>query len=68
MGNLLSCLVVTGGLPYLLGSAGLSATGRLLAPTEAATAEVLASPFRQLVKLKQERTQGLSLRLVLKLM
>ncbi len=46
MGNLLSCLTVTGGLPYLLGSAGLSATGRLLAPAEVAAAEVLASPFR----------------------
>jgi len=29
-----------------LGSAGLLATGRLLAPAEAAAAEVLASPFR----------------------
>ncbi len=46
MGNLLSCLAITGGLPCLLGSAGLSATGKLLAPTEAATTEVLASPFR----------------------
>ncbi len=46
MGNLLSCLAVTGGLPCLLGSAGLSTTGRLLAPAEAAAAEVLASPFR----------------------
>ncbi len=46
MGNLLSCLVVTGGLPCLLGSAGLSTTGRLLAPSEVAAAEVLASPFR----------------------
>ncbi|CAK9272848.1 unnamed protein product [Sphagnum jensenii] len=46
MGNLLSCLAVTGGLFYLLGSAGLSVTGRLLAPAEAAAAEVLASPFR----------------------
>jgi len=46
MGNLLSCLVVTGGLPYILGSAGLSATCRLLAPAEATVAEVLASPFR----------------------
>jgi hypothetical protein len=46
MGNLLSCLAITGGLPCLLGSAGLSAIGRLLAPAEAATAEVLASPFR----------------------
>ncbi len=46
MGNLLSCLAVTGGLPCLLGSAGLSATGRLLALAEAAAAEVLASPFR----------------------
>jgi hypothetical protein len=46
MGNLLSCLAITGGLPCLLGSAGLSATGRLLALAEAATAEVLASPFR----------------------
>jgi hypothetical protein len=46
MGNLLSCLVVTGGLPCLLGSAGLSATGKLLAPAEAAATEVLASPFR----------------------
>jgi len=46
MGNLLSCLAVTGGLPCLLGSAGLSATGRLLAPAEAAAAEVLASPFK----------------------
>jgi hypothetical protein len=46
MGNLLSCLAVTGGLPYLLGSAGLSTTGRLLAHVEAAAAEVLASPFR----------------------
>jgi hypothetical protein len=46
MGNLLSCLAVTEGLPCLLGSAGLSVTSRLLAPTEAAAAEVLASPFR----------------------
>ncbi|CAM6074114.1 unnamed protein product [Sphagnum tenellum] len=46
MGNLLSCLAVTGGLPCLLGSTGLSATGRLLAPAEAAAPEVLASPFR----------------------
>jgi hypothetical protein len=46
MGNLLSCLAVTGGLPCLLGSAGLSATGRLLAPAEAVAVEVLASPFR----------------------
>jgi hypothetical protein len=46
MGNFLSCLAITGGLPCLLGSAGLSATGRLLAPAEAAAAEVLASPFR----------------------
>jgi hypothetical protein len=46
MGNLLSCLAVTGGLPCFLGSAGLSATGRLLAPAEAAATEVLASPFR----------------------
>jgi len=46
MGNLLSCLAVTGGLPCLLGSAGLLATGRLLAPAEAAAVEVLASPFR----------------------
>jgi len=29
-----------------LGSAGLSTTGRLLAPSEVAAAEVLASPFR----------------------
>ncbi len=29
-----------------MGSAGLSTTGRLLAPAEAAAAEVLASPFR----------------------
>ncbi len=29
-----------------MGSAGLLATGRLLAPAEAAAAEVLASPFR----------------------
>ncbi len=42
----MSYLAVTGGLPCLLGSAGLSATGRLLAPAEAAAAEVLASPFR----------------------
>jgi hypothetical protein len=47
MGNLLSCLAIIGGLPCLLGSAGLSATGRLLAPAEAAVAEVLASPFKQ---------------------
>ncbi|CAK9197021.1 unnamed protein product [Sphagnum troendelagicum] len=40
MGNLLSCLTVTGGLPCLLGSAGLSAIGRLL-----------ASPFRLAVAL-----------------
>ncbi len=46
MGNLLSCLAVTGGLPCLLGSVGLSATCRLLAPAEAAATEVLASPFR----------------------
>ncbi len=46
MGNLLSYLAVTGGLPCLLGSGGLSATGRLLAPVEAAAAEVLASPFK----------------------
>ncbi len=46
MGNLLSCLVVTGGLPCLLGSTGLLTTGRLLAPAEAVAAEVLASPFR----------------------
>jgi hypothetical protein len=46
MGNLLSCLAVTGGLPCLLGLAGLSATSRLLAPAEAAVADVLASPFR----------------------
>jgi hypothetical protein len=51
MGNLLSCLVVTGGLPCLLGSAGLSATSRLLAPAEAAAAEVVASPFRLAVAL-----------------
>ncbi|CAK9274580.1 unnamed protein product [Sphagnum jensenii] len=46
MRNLLSCLAVTGGLPCLLGSTGLSAIGRLLAPAEAATAKVLAYPFR----------------------
>ncbi len=46
MGNLLSCLAVTRGLPCLLGSARLSVTGRLLAPAEAAIAKVLASPFR----------------------
>jgi hypothetical protein len=46
MGNLVSCLAVTGGLPCLLGSARLSAIGRLLAPAEAVAAEVLASPFR----------------------
>ncbi len=46
MGNLLSCLAVTGGLPCFLGSAGLLATGKLLAPAEATAAEVLASPFR----------------------
>jgi hypothetical protein len=46
MGNLLSCLAITGGLPCLLGSAGLSTTSRLLAHVEAAAAEVLASPFR----------------------
>ncbi len=46
MGNLLRCLAVTWGLPCLLGSVGLSATGRLLAPAEIAAAEVLASPFR----------------------
>jgi hypothetical protein len=46
MGNLLNCLAVTGGLPCLLGSAGLSVTCRLLAPTEAVAAEVLASPSR----------------------
>jgi hypothetical protein len=46
MGNLLSCLVVTRGLPCLLGLAGLSATGRLLVPVEGAAAKVLASPFR----------------------
>jgi hypothetical protein len=46
MGNLLSCSAVTGGLPCLLGSAGLSTTSRLLAHVEAAAAEVLASPFR----------------------
>jgi hypothetical protein len=51
MGNLLSCLAVTGGLPCLLGSAGLSATGRLLALAEAAAAEVLASPFRLAIAL-----------------
>ncbi|CAK9231459.1 unnamed protein product [Sphagnum troendelagicum] len=51
MGNLLSCSAVTGGLPCLLGSAGLSATGKLLAPAEAAAAEVLASPFRLAVAL-----------------
>jgi hypothetical protein len=45
MGNLLSYLAVTGGLPCLLGSAWLSAIGRLLAPAEAAAAGVLASPF-----------------------
>jgi hypothetical protein len=33
-------------MPCLLGSAGLPATGRLMAPAEAAAAEVLASPFR----------------------
>jgi hypothetical protein len=46
MGNLLSYLAIIGDLPYLLGSAGLSTTGRLLAPTETASTEVLASPFR----------------------
>jgi hypothetical protein len=46
MGNLLSCLTVTGGLPCLLGLAGLSATGKLLVPAEATAAEVLAYPFR----------------------
>ncbi len=46
MGNLLSCLAEAGGLPYLLGSAGLLATCRLLAHAEAAAVEVLASPFR----------------------
>jgi hypothetical protein len=51
MGNLLSYLAVTGGLPCLLDSAGLSATGRLLAPAEAVATEVLASPFRLAVAL-----------------
>jgi hypothetical protein len=51
MGNLLSCLVVTGGLPCLLGLAGLSATGRLLVPAEATAAEVMASAFRLAVAL-----------------
>jgi hypothetical protein len=46
MGNLLSCLAITGGLPCLLGSARLSAIGRLSTPVEAVAAEVLASPFR----------------------
>ncbi len=46
MGNLLSCLAVTGDLPCLLGLAGLSATCRLLALAEVVAAEVLASPFR----------------------
>jgi len=84
MGNLLSCLAVTRGLPCLLGSVGLLATGRLLALAEPAAAEVLASPFRLAttfnvgLRLTVARevnagadvglTQGLSLRLVLKLM